>query len=416
MRPTVVLSWGMGVESTAILVRWILEPSTRPCPLTDLIILTAQTGDEYLDTAAAAERHILPLLCQHQIRLVQVARHGHLESDGITLLDDSRSPHTLCLAGDYTLSQELQASGVVPQYGAEHLCSMKFKASPIQRWLDANLHPPPQLNIWHPNFATAAPPSTTAGERMAFGFNADEGRRATRRKHYDTRTRTGFFPLIEWGWTREDCQRYLDRVLGTRWKKSCCVFCPFSKVTGNLLARQRAHPIQVGQALLIEHLSLALNPRGSLYPHRTLLEITEQADNREALVTFEARLASFPWAVYRVRRFYTAKGKAQRTIERIRTVSTEIQAQGELEAIALAGHPSIEWICRTPHARFARRQDHHYPTREGYYVIAPALVHTKAPFGLPRFNQDWGAVRRPHLTARPHWDLDIAPALSSGIR
>lgn len=26
-----ILSWGMGVESTAILVRWLLDPETRPC-------------------------------------------------------------------------------------------------------------------------------------------------------------------------------------------------------------------------------------------------------------------------------------------------------------------------------------------------------------------------------------------------
>ena len=28
-----ILSLGMGVESTAILVRWLTEPATRPCPL-----------------------------------------------------------------------------------------------------------------------------------------------------------------------------------------------------------------------------------------------------------------------------------------------------------------------------------------------------------------------------------------------
>ena len=33
-----ILSYGMGVESSAILVRWILSPETRPCPLEDLIV------------------------------------------------------------------------------------------------------------------------------------------------------------------------------------------------------------------------------------------------------------------------------------------------------------------------------------------------------------------------------------------
>lgn len=34
---TTLLSLGMGVESVAILVRWLLEAQTRPCPLEELI-------------------------------------------------------------------------------------------------------------------------------------------------------------------------------------------------------------------------------------------------------------------------------------------------------------------------------------------------------------------------------------------
>ena len=42
---TTILSYGMGVESTAILVRWLKEPASRPCSLDRLIVLTAMTGD-----------------------------------------------------------------------------------------------------------------------------------------------------------------------------------------------------------------------------------------------------------------------------------------------------------------------------------------------------------------------------------
>lgn len=80
-----ILSWGIGVESTAILVRWLLEPETRPCPLDQLLVLTAQTGDEYEDTRTLCEQHILPLLRKHGVRFVEVARRGHLEKDGIVL-------------------------------------------------------------------------------------------------------------------------------------------------------------------------------------------------------------------------------------------------------------------------------------------------------------------------------------------
>ena len=81
-----ILSWGMGVESTAILVRWLLEPGTRPCALDELLVLTAQTGDEYADTGSLCERYILPLLRRERIRFVEVARRGHLEKDGIVVL------------------------------------------------------------------------------------------------------------------------------------------------------------------------------------------------------------------------------------------------------------------------------------------------------------------------------------------
>lgn len=42
--PSVVLSYGMGADSTALLLRWITEPATRPCPLADLLVITAMTS------------------------------------------------------------------------------------------------------------------------------------------------------------------------------------------------------------------------------------------------------------------------------------------------------------------------------------------------------------------------------------
>ena len=33
-----------------------------------------------------------------------------------------------------------------------------------------------------------------------------------------------------------------------------------------------------------------------------------------------------------------------------------------------------------------------YPTTEEYFVASPALVSTKARYGLPRFDEDWGDV------------------------
>jgi len=129
------MSNGLGVESVAILLRWLLEPAIRDFPLEDLIVVTAMVGAEWPDTANDFEKYMLPLFRQHQVRFVQVARGGHLEQDGIVVLRDSRSTDRLFIEGAYTLTQELESVGTVPQYGSEHRCSLKFKAF-VHRNLD----------------------------------------------------------------------------------------------------------------------------------------------------------------------------------------------------------------------------------------------------------------------------------------
>lgn len=107
----VILSFGMGVESSALLLRWLEEPEVCGFDLErELIVITAQTGGEYPDTAALCEQHLLPRLRCRRVRFVQVARAGHLEADGIAVLSDTRLPNRLCLEGAYTLSEELRGS------------------------------------------------------------------------------------------------------------------------------------------------------------------------------------------------------------------------------------------------------------------------------------------------------------------
>ena len=65
--PRIVMSWGLGVDSTFILLRWLTEPSSRTFDLDELVVLTAQVGDEWSKTARDAEEVILPLLAQHRV-------------------------------------------------------------------------------------------------------------------------------------------------------------------------------------------------------------------------------------------------------------------------------------------------------------------------------------------------------------
>ena len=120
--PRVVLSYGLGADSTAVLLRWLTEPASRDFALDELVVITAMTGDEWAGTGTDVEQHVLPLLRRHGVRYVQVARAQLLTTkagDGIVVLDDSRHPERVHLAGAYRLSDELTAAGTIPQSGGD---------------------------------------------------------------------------------------------------------------------------------------------------------------------------------------------------------------------------------------------------------------------------------------------------------
>ena len=86
-----LLSYGLGVESSAVLIRWLLEPWTCPSRLDEIIVLTAQTGDEYKDTrhsvradaagtvvSVPAARPSLPQVGTAAVLLVVLSRHREL--------------------------------------------------------------------------------------------------------------------------------------------------------------------------------------------------------------------------------------------------------------------------------------------------------------------------------------------------
>ena len=127
MAGLVILSYGLGVDSTAILLRWLTEPSSRDFELADLTVITAMTGDEWRQTGLDVEAHVLPLLAAHGVRYIQVARgqrHVTTPSPAVVTLDDSTEPARLYLEGAFKLSQEMLEAGTVPQTGGARLCSV----------------------------------------------------------------------------------------------------------------------------------------------------------------------------------------------------------------------------------------------------------------------------------------------------
>jgi hypothetical protein len=153
----------------------------------------------------------------------------------------------------------------VPTYSAEHRCSLKFKAWVIEQRLTANVRLPARHTFGYNAAETERVARSEAAfrERIAFGFNRDESARVARSRRYNTPTRTAFYPLVDWGWDRNWCQEYIVRQLGIVWKRSACAFCPFNNLNDNTISRHKEHPQKAGDALLLEHVSLALNPRAT---------------------------------------------------------------------------------------------------------------------------------------------------------
>jgi hypothetical protein len=370
--PRTVLSWGMGADSTAILWRWLHEPDSRWFELDDLVVLTAQVGDEFDDTRALCEHHILPELARHRVRLVQVARAGPSETDGMVVLDDSRQPTKLHTGGSgWSLGDELRAAGTVAQVAnGRRICSTKFKGFPLDTWCDANA----AVDYTH-----------------VLGFNADEVRRATRDEGYCRPGRSTRYPLIDWGWGRIELEAYLLAETDVAWPRSCCTFCPFAGSAKSLpghLERWSRHPDQAVEALVLEHVALALNPRMGLFGTKRAVDQARSAGLESLLDVFADRLGAAEHAVYEVRRLTRAstadpskKGPTMRSVRCLDVGSAAAMAASLASRAADHGIDVETGDDRIDRVWLARRGAT-FPAREHFLVAAPCGVRDKERTGF----------------------------------
>ncbi|MFE4756044.1 hypothetical protein ACFRIB_38435 [Streptomyces mirabilis] len=202
-----VINWGLGADSTAYLARMLTDPAAHGIDLERTAVLYMATGSEWPETRLLVEEFILPLLRERGVRFVQLSRSGHLKADGITVLDDSRHPEQLFARGPWTLWDEMESVGTVPQQAGTRKCSLRAKGDVGDWWLTSVMGGRPF--------------------RQIMGFNADEpGRRFGDQAASKIPGRTGAYPLISWGWGRQQVEDYLLERFGVHWPKSYCTFLP----------------------------------------------------------------------------------------------------------------------------------------------------------------------------------------------
>lgn len=405
------LNFGLGVDSTALVLAIIDDPTAFGIAedFSDFSIVTAMTGFEFPDTIADVENHVLPLLRSKGIRYTQVARAGRQDSAGVEVLSDTTNPGKVFGKGPWTLMDELEENGTVPQYAGGHVCSQKHKAFPIDR-----------LQLQRSGGQTVG---------KLFGYNADEHKRAVKANKFQAeRNQTaGYetfaldYPLLRLGWSRQDVQGYVKNRLGIDMAKSYCPVCPFSGVCSpqpDHLKRLRKYPGLAARVLRLEYLSMALNDNMSLYKDDTLFRRVTDDQNTEAIGRFNARLDEEPWAVYRLQRAYTAgrrpecktahgnrcakpecrhssfKGTVYRSVKTVRTGSrTEVGTFLHNAATALnrpVEHSTKAHGVGIDRVRTrVRPEPKVYGTVEDFYVTAPAGVQDKARDG---FAKVWAAM------------------------
>ncbi len=361
----VLLSYGMGVDSTAIALRWLEEPAFRPFKSWDEVtLLTAQVGDEWPDTRKLVEGHLYPRLVEAGVRTVQIARNGHFEKDGIGVLADTHLPSKCHTDGLYALSQEYLDTGTLPQYATGcRRCTHKAKGVPLDAWIKDN---------------------GEEGYLHVIGYNADELKRVERGEGYTALgdlNRVMSYPLVEWEWGRKACEAYIHDVTRQWWTKSCCTFCPFATEEG-VTKRFAEHQLQAAEAMFLEYQAMALNPRSTLYKKRslkdTLLESEFSFDHAKHLLA--EFISGSPWALYRVRRH--VKGMSRRSVE--------VLDRGSKMDMAFAVEKFGRIDRGDPYWRvWLRRKGTEQPWGEELLVAMPEMVEPKT---RPGFEQAWSEL------------------------
>ncbi|BBG20731.1 hypothetical protein RVR_P1116 (plasmid) [Actinacidiphila reveromycinica] len=292
-----VLSYGLGADSTDILLRYLADPAGHGLEpdLSDLVVVHAVTGDEWPTTLDYVNRLVLPRLRAANVRLVQIARGGPHDADGVLILSDSRATERILSAGPWRLSDELTAAGTIPQLAnGRRTCSIRFKGWCLDNWAESEFGNESYRRVigYHYGELGRAEKDSAIQRKV----NAEAGRTICE-PHY---------PLILACLDRAAIEAHVLQQLGEPIQKSYCTFCVFSGVCASRDVheeRLRGHPHLAADVLRMEHVSMALNENMAMYGGDSLYRrLSEDGRNTEIMTAFEQSLDQARYAVYEVRR------------------------------------------------------------------------------------------------------------------
>jgi len=242
-----VLSLGAGVQSTTVLLlacEGVIDPPFD-------VAIFADTGWEPADVYAHLDK-LAAHAAAHGIEVARVSA-GNLRDDA---LDEAHRYASLPL---YLLAPD-GAHGM-----GRRQCTGEYKIKPIKREI--------RRRIGHP-WPERVPDDVLV--EQAIGISVDEIGRA---RDSDRRYLYNVFPLLDLGWTRTDCLRYL-RVNGWSVAKSACIGCPFH---GNRAWRELRdeHPDEWQDAVAFDHaIRKSRTMRAEAYLHASRVPLDEAPIDR----------------------------------------------------------------------------------------------------------------------------------------
>ena len=91
-----------------------------------------------------------------------------------------------------------------------------------------------------------------------------------------------------------------------------------------------------------------------------MIQITIEAGNDVAVELYRKSIESEPWALYRVRRIYSGKGKADRAVERLHVLDGPAEARMALNTISASSGVAVEELRGIPYVWHERRSETDY--------------------------------------------------------